>query len=353
MLDDARSIRAGEELDQQALADYLARRLGTSGGRVEIRQFPHGHSNLTYLVKVGADEYVLRRPPFGNVVKTAHDMTREFRVLSALAPVYPAAPRPLLLCEDERVLGAPFYLMERRHGRVIRRTLPPELDGRADLAGRLCESMVDTLATLHAVDYRAVGLADFGKPQGYVARQVNGWTERYQAAKTDQLPDLDAVATWLAARIPAERGAAVIHNDFKFDNVMLATDDPTRVVAVLDWEMATIGDPLMDLGCALSYWAEPADPEPLRDVAMGPTTAPGMWTRRQLVQAYASRSGRPIEDVTFYFVFGLFRLAVIVQQIYARYARGVTRDERFALMNRRVATLATEAARVARGGTGK
>jgi aminoglycoside phosphotransferase (APT) family kinase protein len=349
MLDDPTSIRPGEELDQRALATFLAEHLGASPGLIEVRQFPHGHSNLTYLVQVGADEYVLRRPPFGNPVKSAHDMTREFRVLSALAPVFSAAPRPLLLCEDERILGAPFYLMERRHGLVIRRDLPRELEGRPELAGRLCQAMVDTLAALHAVDYSAVGLGDFGRPEGYVARQVNGWAGRYLAARTDDLPDMDAVATWLAGRIPAERGAAVIHNDFKFDNVMLSASDPSRIVAVLDWEMATIGDPLMDLGCVLSYWADPDDPEPLRAVALGPTTAPGMWTRRQVIDAYARITGQSIEDVTFYFVFGLFRLAVIVQQIYARYHHGATRDQRFATMNRRVAILAGQAARVIRG----
>lgn len=337
------AVRPGEELDRAALAVWLAARLGAAAGEVEVEQFREGHSNLTYLVRVGGEEYVLRRPPFGNVVRTAHDMGREFRVLSALAPVFPPAPRPLLLCEDEGVIGAPFYLMERRRGVVIRRALPPGLAGRPELAARLSESLVNTLVDLHTVDYRAVGLGDFGRPEGYVARQVRGWTERYRAAATDAVPRMERVAAWLAERAPAERGAAVIHNDFKFDNLMFAADDPTRLVAVLDWEMATIGDPLMDLGTALAYWIEPDDPEPLRAVAMGPTAAPGMWTRRQLVEAYAARSGREIGDVAFYYGFGLFKLAVIIQQIYARYARGVTRDERFARMNRMVAVLADQA----------
>lgn len=351
-IDQPGAVRAGEELDPGRLAAWLAERLGPDAGRVEIEQFPAGHSNLTYLVRTSAGEYVLRRPPFGNRVKTAHDMGREFRVLSALAPVFPPAPRPLLLCEDEQVIGAPFYLMERRQGVVIRRALPDALSGRPDLAGRLCESLVDTLAALHAVDYRAVGLGDFGRPDGYAARQVTGWTERYRAAATDQVPDMDRVAAWLAERTPPERGggAAVIHNDLKFDNVMFAADDPARVVAVLDWEMATIGDPLMDLGTSLAYWIEPGDPEPLRAVAMGPTTAPGMWTRRQVVHHYSLRTGRAVDSLAFYHAFGLFKLAVIVQQIYARYARGYTRDQRFATMNRMVAVLAAAAARIGPGG---
>jgi aminoglycoside phosphotransferase (APT) family kinase protein len=352
-VDQAGAIRAGEELDLAGLSPYLAERLGVAPGDIEVRQFPHGHSNLTYLVRARNAEYVLRRPPFGNRVKTAHDMSREFRVLSALAPVFDPAPRPVLLCEDPGVIGAPFYLMERRGGSVIRRVLPPELAEAPERAGRLCGSMVDTLAALHAIDYRAVGLGDFGRPEGYVTRQVNGWTERYRAAATHDLPDMELVAEWLAGRMPAEGGresrAAVIHNDFKFDNVMVAADDPSRIVAVLDWEMATIGDPLMDLGSALAYWIEPGDPEPVRQAAMGPTAAPGMWSRRQLIEAYAARSGRSLGDLSFYYVFGVFKLAVIIQQIYARFARGYTTDPRFARMHERVAVLAEQAARATAG----
>jgi aminoglycoside phosphotransferase (APT) family kinase protein len=291
---------------------------------------------------------VLRRPPFGNRVKTAHDMTREFRVLSALSPVFPVAPRPLLLCDDETVLGAPFYLMERRSGIVVRRDLPPELSTPPHAAA-LCAALVDTLVALHAVDYRAIGLDGFGKPEGYVARQIAGWTGRYAAAATGDLPAMTAVAAWLEANRPPERGAGVIHNDFKFDNVMFAADGPPRIAAVLDWEMATIGDPLMDVGAALAYWIEAGDSDALREVAMGPTAEPGMWSRRQLIDAYAAASGRAVEDVAFYYVFGLFRLAVIIQQIYARYARGATSDPRFAGMNHVVAVLAERAERVAAG----
>ena len=349
-LDSAGEIRAGEELDVDGLTAYLQRAGPGGSSRIEVRQFRQGHSNLTYLVIVDGAEYVLRRPPFGNKVKTAHDMGREFRVLSALAPVFAPAPRPLLICDDESVLGAPFYLMERRHGIVIRQSLPVGLTLSPELASRLCRTMVDTMAALHAIDYHAVGLTGFGKPEGYVARQVRGWTERYHAAQTDPLPDFDAVAAWLAANMPPERGAAVIHNDFKFDNVMLDGDDPARITAVLDWEMATVGDPLMDLGTSLAYWAEATDPEPARAIALGPTAAPGMWTRAELIRAYAERSGIEIGNVGFYHAYGLFKLAVVLQQIYARYARGFTRDERFSRMNRTVEILFRNAAAVAERG---
>jgi len=345
-LDRAESVRPGEEIDPAALAAYLKTHQGLASEPV-VRQFRHGHSNLTYLVTVEGYDYVLRRPPFGNQVKTAHDMAREFRILKALAPAFPPAPRPLLLCEDPAVIGAPFYLMERRHGTVLRRTLPPGFNLTPDTADRLCRAMVDTLAALHQVDYRAIGLEGFGKPEGYVARQVKGWTERYRAAETESVPAMETVAAWLAAEMPPERGAAIIHNDFKFDNVMLAADDPGSVVAVLDWEMATIGDPLMDLGMALAYWIEPSDPESVKAVAMGPTAMPGMWSRERFVAAYAERTGRDPGDLAFYRAFGCFKLAVIGQQIYARYARGLTTDERFATMNRWVAILAAEAARIA------
>ncbi len=345
-LDRAESVRPGEELDPAALTAYLKAHQGLSA-EPTVRQFRQGHSNLTYLVTVEGYDYVLRRPPFGNQVKTAHDMAREYRILKALAPAFPAAPRPLLLCEDPSVIGAPFYLMERRHGTVLRRTLPKGYELTPDAADRLCRAMVDTLAALHQVDYRAIGLEGFGKPEGYVARQVKGWTERYRAAETDSVPAMETAAAWLAASMPPERGATIIHNDFKFDNVMVAVDDPGSVVAVLDWEMATIGDPLMDLGMALAYWIEPGDPEPLRSVAMGPTAAPGMWNRERFVAAYAERTGRDPGDLAFYRAFGSFKLAVIGQQIYARFARGLTTDERFATMNRMVAVLATEAVRIA------
>ncbi|MGE0441172.1 MAG: phosphotransferase family protein [Gemmatimonadales bacterium] len=341
--DDApRAARAGEALDTERLAAYLRTALGTDGA-VIVSQFPGGHSNLTYLVETATGDLVLRRPPFGNTVRTAHDMTREYRILSALAPVFPPAPRPVHLCEDETVIGAPFYLMERRRGAVIRAALPPGPGLDPAAADRLCRALIDTLADLHHIDYRAVGLGDFGRPEGYVERQVQGWARRFRAAETEPVPAMEAVADWLERHRPAESGAAIIHNDFKFDNLIVDPADPGRIVAVLDWEMATVGDPLLDLGAAIAYWVEPGDPEPMRRLAMGPTTAPGMWTRAQLLAAYRDRTGTDPGDFRFYVVFGLFKLAVILQQIYARYVRGATRDERFAGMNRAVAVLADQA----------
>jgi aminoglycoside phosphotransferase (APT) family kinase protein len=351
MLDRAGNLRSGEELNAARLSAWLRDRQPGAGQPVEVSQFLQGHSNLTYLVTLGADEYVLRRPPFGNVVRTAHDMGREFRMLESLAPVLPEAPRPLLYCDDPSVLGAPFYLMERRRGIVLRQRLPPGFELDPELAGRLSDSLTALLVRLHAVDYRAAGLGGLGHPEGYVERQVRGWSERYAAAATETVPEMDAVAQWLAKRLPAERGAAVIHNDYKFDNLLLDPDAPARVVALLDWEMATVGDPLMDLGSALAYWIEPDDPPELLAAAMGPTHLPGMWTRARLAEEYALRSGRGIDGISFHYCFGLFKVAVIVQQIYARYVRGQTRDPRFAGMHRLVAVLARQAARAAERGT--
>ena len=348
---EAGAVRSGEELDRARLAGGLRARLPAGEAEIEIAQFPHGHSNLTYLVRLGAEAYVLRRPPFGNAVKTAHDMGREFRVLTALAPVFPPAPAPVLFCDDPAVLGAPFYLMERRQGLVLRRELPHGRSISPALAGRICAALVETLVRLHAVDYRAVGLEEIARPEGYVARQVRGWSERYAAAATDPVPDMDAVARWLGEGVPGEQGAAVIHNDFKFDNLLLDGDNPDRVVALLDWEMATVGCPLMDLGSALAYWIEADDPPELRAAAMGPTALPGMWSRMRIADDYAARSGRPVEGISYHYTFGLFKVAVIVQQIYARFVRGLTRDPRFAGMNRMVAVLARQAVRAAERGT--
>lgn len=344
--DEAGPIRPGEELDLVALTAYMAAHLpgGLPPDAVSIEQFPSGHSNLTYLVRSGDREWVLRRPPFGNRVKTAHDMGREFRILSRLCRVYPPAPCPVLSCEDEAILGAPFYLMERRRGIIIRRppvdrSMPPEM------VRRLCESMIDNLARLHGLDYRAAGLADIGKPEGYVERQVTGWSRRYADARTDDLPAMERIAEWLAAHRPAESGAALIHNDYKFDNLVLDPEDPARIVAVLDWEMATIGDPMMDLGTTLGYWIQADDPEPIRRFLAGPTALPGSVSRAELVECYARSAARAVPDMLFYRVYGLFKIAAIAQQIYARFVRGATKDPRFAPLGAVVAALGESAVR--------
>jgi aminoglycoside phosphotransferase (APT) family kinase protein len=341
---DRESVRAGEELPLERLTPYLRAVLGDSGGEVRVTQFPGGHSNLTYLLQLDGREVVLRRPPFGSKVKSAHDMGREFTVLSKLAPVYPRAPRVIAFCADESVLGATFYLMERVPGVILRRQAPPGLLLDPPLVRRLSESFVDGLAELHAIDWRAAGLEDFGRADGYVERQVRGWTQRYGAAQTDDVPDMDAVAKWLAAHVPSVSGAAVIHNDYKYDNLVLEPADLTRVVGVLDWEMSTIGDPLMDLGTALCYWVEATDSEAMKALAFGPTARPGSPTRRELVDRYADASGRQVDSADFYYSFGLFKTAVVVQQIYYRYRQGLTSDPRFAAMIDGVRTLAGQAA---------
>jgi aminoglycoside phosphotransferase (APT) family kinase protein len=324
--DAPKPMRAGEELDLAALTAYLEREVGAKGS-VTVEQFPGGHSNLTYLVHHGDDEYVLRRPPFGSKVKSAHDMGREVAVLSKLAPVYARAPAVIAYCDDTDVLGAPFYLMERRRGVILRKDLPPGLDPQR--VEHLCEELVDALVDLHAVDYRAAGLGDFGKPQGYVERQVKGWSERYTGSQTDDIPAMTEVAAWLAASMPADGPPSLIHNDFKFDNVIF---DPSldRITGVLDWEMATIGDPLMDLGTSLSYWMQADDAAMFQSPIFGVTMQPGMWRRADIAARYFERSGRQTEHLVFYFAFGLFKTAVILQQIYYRYAKGLTKDARFA-----------------------
>lgn len=324
-IDQATKIRWGEELDVGKLEAYLLEHLPKAEGRLEVLQFPRGFSNLTYLLRLGDQELVLRRPPFGANIKTAHDMGREYRILKALKPVYPKVPQPLLFCEDPDVIGAPFYLMERLQG-VILRNQP--LEGLTPERMRaVAQAALEALVELHSLDYRQAGLADLGKPEGYVGRQVRGWTERYQKARTDPIPGMEQAMAWLAEHLPTSSSVALIHNDFKYDNLMLAPHDLTQVIAVLDWEMATLGDPLMDLGTTLGYWAEAGDPPGLK--GFGLTHLPGNPTRAELVQLYAEKTGRDVSGIAFYYVYGLFKVGVIMQQIYARYRQGLTQDERF------------------------
>ncbi len=345
-IDEAGSVREGERLDEARLGAYLTGHLsGVDEMPLVVEQFTQGHSNLTYLIRFGDREMVLRRPPFGNRVKSAHDMGREFRILSRLCRVYAPAPCPILSCEDESVLGAPFYLMERRRGVIIRRPPPPDRPMDPETVRRLGIALVDNLARMHAIDYEVAGLGEIGKPEGYVGRQVTGWSRRYRDAQTDELPPLDRVSAWLDSNRPVESGAALVHNDYKFDNLVLDPDDLTRIVAVLDWEMATIGDPLMDLGTTLGYWIQPDDLEPLRSFLVGPTTLAGSLTRGEVVEHYGSATGRDVSNMLYYYVFGLFKIAVIAQQIYARYVRGATQDRRFAVLGGVVSALGDQAAR--------
>lgn len=331
IVDQARAVRKGEELPNERLFEYLAGHLPDLKAPLTVEQFPAGFSNLTYLLRAGDRELVLRRPPIGAKIKTAHDMGREYRILSHLHPVYDKVPRPLLFCEDEEILGVPFYVMERVKGVILRAQPPQGIELSAHVMRGLSQTFVENLAEIHEVDYEAAGLGDLGSPQGYVQRQVDGWTKRYYNARTDDVPEIDRLADWLAQHLPADSTrSALIHNDYKYDNLVLSPEDLERVVAVLDWEMATIGDPLMDFGTSLGYWVETTDPEEWQRYGFGLTNLPGSFTRAELLEHYSKRTGRRIDDPVFYFAYGLLKIAVIVQQIYFRYQKGLTRDPRFA-----------------------
>jgi aminoglycoside phosphotransferase (APT) family kinase protein len=338
-------VRTGEELDIERLKEYLSSQGIGDETDIRVEQFPAGSSNLTYLVHLGDTEHVLRRPPFGNTVKTAHDMDREFNVLSKLSSVYPPAPKPLLICKDVSVIGSEFYLMERRHGLIIRGRSPDVLVSSTALQFNAFKAFIHNLASLHALDYKAAGLGDLGKPEGYALRQVEGWTKRYFAAKTNVLPELEGAITWLNDNIPPDTGASLVHNDYKFDNVMLDPDDLTKITAVLDWEMVTVGDPLMDLGTTLGYWMSREVGDELLNMPFNPRVLMENITRQELVEMYAAASGRDVSNILFYYVFGTFKIAVIAQQIYARYVKGFTQDRRFAGFDKFVAALGMIAAK--------
>lgn len=343
-------VRRDEELDLAALGAYLQAHLPevAMAAEVEIEQFPGGHSNLTYLIRFGGDEFVLRRPPMGPVAPKAHDIPREFRLLSKVHPHFPYAPRPVHLCEDASIIGSPFYLMERKRGLVVRNRIPPEIGEDISLRRRVSEAIIDTLIALHAVDIYATGIIDLGKPEGFVKRQVDGWASRWQRSKTSEVPEMEAVIVWLKDRIvsveaDAATKATLVHNDYKLDNVMLDTEDPSRVVAVLDWEMCSVGDPLIDLGLFLCYWTLKDDDEGHEGSLTAVTNGPGWMTRDEILERYESQTGRDISRIQFYETFALFKVAVILQQIFFRFARGQTNDQRFRNFDRRVLSLARSA----------
>lgn len=351
---DSTAVRAGEELDLAALDRYLREHLHASdleseAATIEVEQFPGGHSNLTYLLRWGAQEFVLRRPPVGPVAPTAHDMPREFKLLSVIHPSFHLAPAPVLLCEDASVIGVPFYLMERRRGFIVR--TPGEVSDDHAYRRLLSASVVDTLAALHAVEIRSSGIVNIGKPAGFVERQVRGWAERWQRSQTGPVSEMDDVIAWLGERLPQDDGSdtTIVHNDFKLDNLMLDRNHPARVVAVLDWEMCTVGDPLIDVGLALTYWTmsggEKGDPNSsLRAV----TNGPGWFTREEFISRYFAKTGRDLSRIVFYETFARFKVAVVIQQIYFRYVKGQTRDERFRNFDQLVLELARDAISLAK-----
>jgi aminoglycoside phosphotransferase (APT) family kinase protein len=345
---DTRPVRSSERLDWETLEAYVRERLAVDAATpMEVEQFPGGHSNLTYLLRFGSRELVMRRPPFGPVPPRAHDMAREYRVLAAVHPVYPLAPRPLLLCEDPDVVGSIFYVMERRRGVVVRHDEPPQLANDPAARRRASAHVIDALAELHRIDVSGGDLATIGKPAGFVERQVRGWTERWHGSQTDEVAEMDALAGWLADRLPPDpERPAIVHGDYKLDNVML--DDAGRVVAVFDWEMSALGDPLVDVGIALCYWVHAAAMAQ-RDAISSVTTREGWFTRDDILAHYGAGTGADLTGVDYYEVFAVFKLAVVVQQLFYRYRRGQTDDPRFAELDRRVADLARLATSLAEG----
>lgn len=337
LIDRARDVREGEELDVAALERWLrARDVLDADEALAVKQFPAGYSNLTYLLEASDGAHrrglVLRRPPFGNTIKTGHDMSREHRVLRRLHAVYELAPEPLAYCDDDDVIGAPFYVMRKLEGLILRRQLPKGLEWPPERARGLAHALIDNLVVMHTLDYEAAGLGDLGKPEGYIGRQVEGWIRRYDRAQTDDVPHMAQAGAWLKDTAPDDDGfpPALIHNDYKYDNVVLDPADPTRIIGVLDWEMATLGSPLMDLGTTLAYWVQPDDDPQMKMFSFGPTHQPGSPTRQALVERYAEARGQDVQRPEFYYVFGMYKIAVIIQQIYARYKKGLTKDPRFA-----------------------
>jgi aminoglycoside phosphotransferase (APT) family kinase protein len=317
-------MRAGEELDVARVDAWLKGRVPGLSGAPEVTQYSGGASNWTYRLRYESHDLVLRRPPEGTKAKSAHDMGREYRIQGALRPVFPFVPEMIAFCDDLSVVGCEFYVMRRLDGVILRRNPPRDLSLTPDQTRRLCLNVIDTLIALHRVDVRSAGLETLGRGAGYARRQIEGWSDRYRKARTWNVPRFERVMTW-----PEDTGTCVIHNDFRFDNVALDPKDPTRVIGVLDWEMATLGDPLMDLGNALAYWVQRDDDFFIRSLRRQPTHLPGMLSRREVVDYYAERTGRSTGRWAFYEVYGRFRLAVIAQQIYYRYQQGQTRNPAF------------------------
>lgn len=345
-------VREEERFDLDRLQNYLKGKLEGADAPLAVQQFRGGHSNLTYLLRFGDREWVLRRPPFPPIPPGAHDMAREYRVLSRLWQVFQPAPRAMLFCEDPAIVGAPFFIMERRSGIVIRmrQPVPDELGSNPATFRRVSEAFVDTLADLHLVDYDALGLGALGKPDGFVRRQIIGWMDRWERTKTREVPLMNQLGAWLLDNMPEPQTPTLLHNDFFLHNVMLSAGEPRRVVGVFDWEMSTLGDPMIDLGTAIAYWREKSDPpELLAEINQGhvPTLTPGFMSRDELINRYAQRSGRDVSRIAFYWAWAHWKTATVVEQLYARYVKGGTSDPRFAAMAGQAPALARAAALVA------
>ena len=338
-----RNIRSGEEFPLENLKVFLQNNnIDTSN--LKLKQFPSGYSNLTYFLKNSSQEMVLRRPPYGaKSLKGGHDMLREYTVLKNLKSQFHKVPNVHLYCDDENILGAPFYIMDRVQGYIIRPNLQQKNSPSKEIIEKISSSLVDTLVELHSVDINQANLSDLGKIDGYVKRQVEGWTKRYYHSKTDSISNMEFIAKWLNENQPKESKEAIIHNDFKYDNLVLDKNDYSNIISVLDWEMATIGDPFMDLGTTLGYWVDRNDLPELQLFQLSATTLEGNPSREGILEMYENKSGHKVNNPVFYYVFGLFKIAVIAQQIYFRYKKGFTKDKRFGLLNLAVTSLSVMA----------
>ncbi|MET3317055.1 UNVERIFIED_ORG: aminoglycoside phosphotransferase (APT) family kinase protein [Peribacillus simplex] len=349
MVDDTIPVRSGEELNLRRLEDFLRKNvMDLPNEPLELQQFSTGYSNLTYQLKMGEWEAVLRRPPLGPVAPKAHDMKREHHILSSINPYFQATPEPILFSDDDSIVGSPFFLMERKHGVVIDSKFPEGVEPTSERCRQLSYVMVNQLADLHSIPYEKTGLAEISKPEGFIERQVHGWISRYERAKTDEIKEVGPLIDYLQKNIPQYSQTSIIHYDYKINNAMF-NQNLSEMVGLFDWEMSTVGDPLADLGVALSYWTESNDPELIK-FGLGQasvTTLDGFLTRQEFIEAYAVRSGRNVSNIDFYLTFGYFKLAVILQQIYYRYKKGQTNDLRFSKLGTTVKSLITHAAHVA------
>ncbi len=353
---DTKPVRNSENLDWENLQKYLRAELKKVLGddfdetaEFDVEQFPGGHSNLTYLLKFGEQEFVLRRPPFGPVPAKAHDMAREFRILKAVHPVYPFAPRPFVLCENGEIIGSTFYIMERRRGIVIRTNEPAEIENDPDKRRKISEAMIDALVELHEIDIEQHNLTTLGKPEGFVTRQVVGWTKRWHTSKTEEIAEMEHLSEWLNENLPPEnKKPTLVHGDFKLDNAMLDAEKCEKVIGVFDWEMSAVGDPLIDLGILICYWIHWAKVVKMSKVESLEivTIKDGWFSRGEIIERYKQKSGRDLTGFTFYEIFAVFKLAVVLQQIFYRYHKGQTDDPRFAKLGETVKILAKTAVKI-------
>lgn len=326
-IDHSIPLKESEQFDLSVLNQYLAEAAPTIGTIQNVTRFPGGYSNVTYCLETATKEYVLRMPPAGAQIHAAHDMGREFRVISMLEPHYKKVPHVIHCSEQDNIIGTPFYIMERIKGVILRAGNAPKMQIEKDLMHSISIALIDNLVELHSIDIEKTGLIQLGKPEGYVNRQVSGWVKRYFDAETDTIENMNTIADWLSKQTPRAQTATLLHNDYKYDNVILDPTDLSKIICVLDWEMTTVGDPLMDLGASLAYWFEAGEEEVLKIYNL--TWLPGNLSRKELVTRYAEKTERDVADILFYYVFGLFKNAVIGQQIYQRFKQGKTKDPRF------------------------